>query len=75
MSDEPYEALVAAMAFIDAASDALKGSGIGYWDDWRDALHELRNEINEKCVEILDTGRAKPWHVSDLLATKETPNE
>ena len=66
MSDEPYEALVAAMAFIDAASDALEGSGIDYWDDWRDALHSIRNEIDRERIDLLGNGQTKPWHVSDL---------
>lgn len=66
--DDEYESLCAAMGMIDAASDILSNI-----DDWHGAeinLTYIRNQLNDRRLEILGNSKGEPHHVADLIGGK-----
>jgi hypothetical protein len=59
-----YEGLVAATAMIDAVIQILDDCDICH--DERDALHDMRNDMNKDRVALLGNGAKRPFFVADL---------
>lgn len=50
---EKYENICAAIAMMDAAHNVLDGTGDELCDDVREALHEHRNALNQRRLQLL----------------------
>ena len=65
VQDEEYEALVAAICFIDAAIQTLKRFEPASTDFTN--LHQTRNRLNAQRVKILGNGGSRPFFVSEVV--------
>lgn len=65
--DEPYEAIVAAQAMLEAASEILRGHEVS------SDLTDISNRLNDERLRLLGNGLQRPFWVSELIAERTKP--